>query len=103
MFFSRGVFIANFQCIKLKIKQINLVLLFMTLKRLLMGELLKNLLNGVPNVPTCPTCKRALRAQAPYVPYVSYVLARPWCSTCPCDQVYFTDWKIKNIGFNEIK
>ena len=54
-----------------------------------------SLLNSVPNVP--------------YMPYVPYVLTRPTsptcstCPTCPPAQVYFTDQKIKNIGFNEIK
>ena len=47
---------------------------------------------------------RALRAYAPYVSYVLYyVPTPPTCPTCPRAQVYFTDWKIKNIGFNEIK
>ena len=40
---------------------------------------------------------RAQRALVPYVPYV------PTRSTCPRAQVYLTDWKIKNTGFNEIK
>ena len=43
-------------------------------------SLLMSLLNGVPNVPYVPTR-----------------------STCPRVQVYFTDRKIKNTGFNEIK
>ena len=30
-------------------------------------------------------------------------LACPTCFTCPRAQVYFTDRKIKNIGFNEIE
>ena len=37
------------------------------------------------------------RAQRANVPYV------PTCLTCPRAQVYFTNRKIKNIGFNEIK
>ena len=40
---------------------------------------------------------RALRALRAYVPYM------PTCHTCPRAQVYFTDRKIKNIGFSEIK
>ena len=41
--------------------------------------------------------QRALRALRAYVPYM------PTCHTCPRAQVYFTDRKIKNIGFSEIK
>ena len=43
-------------------------------------------------VPTCPTCPSALRA-VPYVPTLST------CPTCRRAQVYFTDQKIKYIGF----
>ena len=46
------------------------------------------------------------RAHVPYLPYVlyvPYVPTRPTCSTCPRAQVYFTERKIKNIDFNEIK
>ena len=43
------------------------------------------------------------RAQRAHVPYVPMCLTCPTCPTCPRAQVYFTDWKIKNIGFNEIK
>ena len=43
------------------------------------------------------------RAQRAHVPYMPYVPTRPTCPTCPRAQVYFTDRKIKNIGFNEIK
>ena len=39
-------------------------------------------------------------AQRAYVPYVSNV---PYLATHPRVRVYFTDRKIKNIGFNEIK
>ena len=39
----------------------------------------------------------------PYVSYVPYVPMRPTCPTCPRVQVFFTDRKIKNSGFNEIK
>ena len=58
---------------------------------------------------------RAQRAHLLYVPYVPCVLYVPYlstrpmcptcstCPTCPRAQVYFTDRKIKNIGFNEIK
>ena len=49
----------------------------------------------------CPTCPGVLRAYGPYVPYVLYVPYVPTHPTCPRAQVYFTDWKIKNIGFNE--
>ena len=54
----------------------------------------------------CPTCPRA------HVPCVPYVLLRrtcptysmcPTCPTLPRAQVYFTDQKIENYGFNEIK
>ena len=41
--------------------------------------------------------QRALRALRAYVPYM------PTCHRCPRAQVYFTDRKIKNIGFSEIK
>ena len=44
------------------------------------NELKLSLLNGVPNVP-----------------YVAK------CLMCPRAQVYFTERKIKNFGFNEIK
>ena len=35
--------------------------------------------------------------------HVPYVLTHPTCPPCPRAQVYFTDRKIKNIGFNEIR
>ena len=57
-------------------------------------------LNGVLNVlacPTCPTCPRALRALLA----LRALRALPTCSTCPRAQVYFTDQKIKNVGFND--
>ena len=44
--------------------------------------------------------QRALRAYALYLPYVP---THPTCPTCPRAQVYFTERKIKNISFNEIK
>ena len=55
---------------------------------------------------TCPRTLRALRAHVPYLPYalyVPYVPTRLTCPTCPRAQVYFTDRKIKNTTFNEIK
>ena len=39
-------------------------------------------------------------AQRAHVPYVSNV---PYLASHPRVRVYFTDRKIKNIGFNEIK
>ena len=56
--------------------------------------------------PTCPRDLQALRADVPYVPYVSYVPyvpTHPTSPACPRAQVYFTDRKVKNVGFNEIK
>ena len=58
---------------------------------------------------TCPTCPRALRglralrALRAHVPYVPFVPTRPTCPTRSRAQVYFTDRKIKNISFDEIK
>ena len=46
---------------------------------------------------------RAQRFRVPYVPYVPFVPTRPTCPTCSRAQVYFTDRKIKNISFDEIK
>ena len=43
------------------------------------------------------------RAQRAHVPYVPMRLTCPTYPTCPHAQVYFTDRKIKNIGFNGIK
>ena len=49
---------------------------------------------------------RAQRVHVHYVPYIPRCLTCPTCPVCPMyprAQVYFTDRKIKNIGFNEIK
>ena len=60
----------------------------------------------MPSVPTCPRALPAIRTHAPHVPYVLYVPhvpTRPMYLASPRAQVYFTDRKIKDIGFNEIK
>ena len=52
---------------------------------------------------TIPCESAKWRAQRAHVPYVPMRPTCPTCPTCPRAQVYFTDRKIKNIGFNEIK
>ena len=57
--------------------------IFLVFNNHILWDLKASLPNGVLNVPYVPAC--------------------PTFPTCPCAQVYYTEWKIKNIGFNEIK